>query len=308
MSSPLIRTFSYHYRQKFGFGVGKLPIDMGQPCPNRKNGGCVFCRPAGFTPSYLSGKDDVANQLAKGKKAFLAGRFKKYFGYFQQESCTSVDPEKLLSALDMVLADSDCVGVILSTRPDCIEKSLLTSIAALIKSTQKECLFELGLQSIHQKSLEYLNRNHTYSCFLDAVKLIHSFSGMEVGAHLIFGIPGESEDDMIATVKAVCGLGVQSLKLHHLQVLQGTPLQELYDRGEVTTYSREQYQELLLTILSIIPQDMIIHRLWATSHPNLLVAPRWNCLAGTLSVELREQMMKRKISQGCLSTKAVSVC
>ena len=168
MSAPVIRTFSYHYREKYGHGVGKIPVDMGQPCPNRARGGCIFCRPASFTPSYLKNKDDLLRQVAAGKKHLLKGRFKKYFAYFQQETCTSLPVEQLVPAFRLLLTDVDCVGLILSTRPDCVKDQLIKSLAELISKTGKECLFELGLQSVHERSLKMLNRNHSFGDFQDA--------------------------------------------------------------------------------------------------------------------------------------------
>jgi radical SAM protein (TIGR01212 family) len=298
MISPVIRTFSYHYREKYGHGVGKIPVDMGQLCPNRKNGGCIFCRPASFTPSYLKNSDDLIKQVAAGKKHLLKGRFKKYFAYFQQETCTALPVEHLLSAFHELLTDIDCIGLILSTRPDYINEQLIRPLATLVNETGKECLFELGLQSIHERSLEVLNRNHSFADFQDAVRQLKGAGCFQLGAHLIFGIPGESEEDMIHSVRTVCELGVNALKLHHLQVICDTPLQKLYDRGGIELFSLDGYVNFLLKALPTIPAEVTIHRLWATSHPDLLVAPKWNILASRLSNILRDKMAERGIWQG----------
>jgi hypothetical protein len=298
MTPPIIRTFSYHYREKYGHGVGKIPVDMGQTCPNRLHGGCIFCRPASFTPSCLQNTDDLMRQVTAGKTHLLKGRFKKYFAYFQQETCTSLPVEELLPKFRLLMADIDCLGLILSTRPDCIDEQLLIPLAELIRQTGKECLFELGLQTVHERSLEFLNRNHTFAEFQDAVRLIQGQSCFELGAHLIFGIPGESDEDMLCSVRTVCDLGVDALKLHHLQVIRETPLEVLYKQGEAPVFSLEAYLQLLLKILPIIPPDVTIHRLWATAHPDLLVAPKWNVLAGTLSEKLRKKMEERGLFQG----------
>ncbi len=298
MPSPLVRTFSYHYRNKYGHGVGKIPIDMGRPCPNRARGGCIFCRPASFTPSYIQNTDGLLKQVEAGKKHLLKGRFKKYFAYFQQETCTALPVEQLLPAFELLLTDADCVGLILSTRPDYIREQLLEQLAELIKATNKECLFELGLQSVHERSLKLLNRNHSFADFQNAVRRINGAGCFELGAHLIFGIPGESEEDMLFSIKTVCDLGVNALKLHHLQVIRETPLQELYEQGQVPLFSLENYILFLLKALPIIPAEVTLHRLWATSHPELLIAPRWNVLASNLSRKLQEKMENIGIYQG----------
>ena len=298
MSSPLLHTFSVHYRQKYGHGVGKIPVDMGQSCPNRVRGGCIFCQPAGFAPACLNKADDLADQVAAGKRHLLRGRFTRYFAYFQQETCTAVAVEQLLPAFESLLVDADCVGLILSTRPDYVSDQLLERLAALVSKTGKECLFELGLQSIHERSLQWLNRHHTFADFVDAARRIMASGCFELGAHLIFGIPGESRQDMLESVKSVCALGVNALKLHHLQVIRDTPLEKLYARGNITLFALAEYIDFLVHVLPTIPSEVTIHRLWATTHPGLLVAPRWNILACDLSERLRQKMTAAGVWQG----------
>ncbi len=306
MSSPVIRTFSYHYRDKYGHGVGKIPVDMGQPCPNRLQGGCIFCRPASFTPAYLRNTDDVLQQVAAGKKHLLRGRFKKYFAYFQQETCTALPVEQLLPVFQLLLADNACIGLILSTRPDYVSSRLLEPLAELLGATGKECLFELGLQSVHERSLQLLNRNHSFTSFEDAVRLIRGAGCFELGTHLIFGIPGECAEDMLRSVQTVCRLGVNALKLHHLQVIRDTPLEDLHAQGGVEVFTLDGYMQFLLRVLPIIPADVTIHRLWATAHPELLIAPHWHVLANRLSEMLRHKMADMAIRQGQRAGRALS--
>lgn len=293
-----IRTFSYHYRNKFGHVVGKVPLDTGVICPNRANGGCIFCRPQSFSPSCLETDDTIPVQLEKGKKFLLKGRFRKYFAYFQQETCTVLPPPQLIDIVKAPLDDPDCVGVILSTRPDCVELEFLEMLATVITKHDKDCLFELGVQSIHTKSLDLLNRNHSYRDFLESGAAIKSFGCFELGTHLIFGIPGESALEMKSSVMQVCDFGVDALKLHHLQVIRDTPLEKKFTEGGVEPFSLEGYLDFLMDILPLIPSEITIHRLWATAHPRLLVAPRWNVLASELSNVLLQKMEERGIWQG----------
>lgn len=296
--APALRTFSVHCRQKYGASIGKIPLDLGQPCPNREHGGCIFCRPAGFTPSCLRSSDTLARQVEEGKAKLLRGRFKQYLAYFQQETCTALPVRRLLPILRQVLQDADCLGLILSTRPDYVADELLRPLAELVAASGKECLFELGLQSIHERSLKLLNRNHGFGDFHSAAVRIRAAGCFELGAHLIFGIPGESEEEMLQSLATVCRLGVTHLKLHHLQVIRDTALHALYNQGKVTLFSRAEYLRFLLRALPIIPAGVTIHRLWATAHPALLIAPGWNTLASILSRELREKMAERKVWQG----------
>jgi len=299
---PLVRTFSYHCRKRYGKAVGKIPLDVGITCPNRQKGGCIYCRAASFTPRCLDGEKDIQGQLQLGKEQLLAGRFKTYFGYFQQETVTALPVQKLLPLFETVLQDSDCVGLIISTRPDYLSADFTGRLAQLIEQTNKECLIELGLQSIHSKSLQLLNRNHSLSDFVTAAAEVKKYRQLQLGAHLIFGIPGESRRDMLGTVEWVCELGVDAMKLHHLQVIAETPLHELYLRGEVKVFTLEEYLELLMQVLPMIPQHITLHRLWSTSHPSLLVAPKWHILTSDLSRQLLERMEKRSLFQGCAAS------
>lgn len=297
-TAPLIRTFSHHCRQKFGFAVGKVSVDMGQVCPNRSQGGCIFCRAASYTPGYLKKEDEISEQLRLGKKHFLRGRFSQYFAYFQQESCTAVDEEFLLPVLSLVLEDEDCVGLILSTRPDYIEASFIDLLTEIIEASGKECLFELGVQSVHERSLQLLNRNHSYLDFVHAAHLIQAPGCFELGAHLIFGIPGESEEEMLESVRTVCSLNINALKLHHLQVIRETSLHKMYLQGKVGLFTLDTYIDFLMKAIVLVPEEVTIHRLWSTSHPDLLVGPRWNILAGQLSAILHNKMLAQGVSQG----------
>jgi radical SAM protein (TIGR01212 family) len=294
----VIRTFSSFCRTRYGQVVGKVPVDIGRICPNRSKGGCIFCRPASFTPLCLDSGDDVLTQVEKAKVSLLRGRFTKYFAYFQQETCTAAPVTELLLLAGSLLKDDSCVGLILSTRPDAVAAELLHPLSELIKASGKDCLFELGVQTVHEPGLQLLNRNHSYADCKEALALIKGYGCFEVGAHLIFGIPGESKNDMLESVRAVCALGIDALKLHHLQVIKETPLEELYLAGEVELFSLDSYLDFLLEVIVIIPETVTVHRLWATSHPDLLVAPRWNVLASDLSKRLSEMMKQQGLWQG----------
>lgn len=295
---PRIRTFSVHCRERYGHTVGKIPLDVGVVCPNRRHGGCLFCRPASFTPHALRRADSLAEQIYRGKRYLLSGRFRYYFAYFQQETPTALPAGTLLTIIEQVLADTDCLGLILSTRPDTLTAELLHALAHLVRDQGKECLIELGLQSAHDQSLAFLNRNHSVADCLGAAHLVRAQPGLHLGVHLILGIPGETIADMIKTVAMACAMGVQAMKLHHLQVIRGTPLHQLYRQGALPVFDLEAYLELLLALLPRIPAHITLHRLWATAHPQLLVAPRWHSHTGDLSAQLLKRMEERELWQG----------
>ena len=298
MNRPRIRTFSLHCRERYGQAVGKIPLDLGLPCPNRAKGGCLFCQPASFTPFALRATDTLAEQIRRGKAHLLKGRFRHFLGYFQQETSTALATSRLIPLLAEVLADPNCRGLILSTRPDAIADDLSAALATLMQHSGKTCLVELGLQSIHERSLHLLNRNHSFADFLAAVNKLRTVDGLEIGVHLILGIPGETEADMVATVQTVCALPIQALKLHHLQVIEGTALHRLHAQGQVPVFTLEAYLELLFRLLPHIPDRITLHRLWSTAHPHQLIAPRWHCLTGELSKKLHRMMAARGLWQG----------
>ena len=209
---------------------------------------------------------------------------------------------ELLPILAGLLADADCVGLIISTRPDFVPIALLRPLADLVTASGKDCLFELGLQSVHERSLRLLNHHHSFADFTSAAERILAAGCFSLGVHLIFGIPGESQEDMLTSLKTVCAMGITALKLHHLQVLRGTTLAAWFAEGRVNLFTQEGYLNFLLRALPHVPSGVTMHRLWATAHPDLLLAPRWNCLAGTLSALLQKKMAELGICQGQLAT------
>lgn len=294
--SPLIRTFSIHYREKYGQPVGKIPVDNGYPCPNSP--GCIFCLPESYTPGYLRKTESISNQIEQGKVKLLKNRFRLYFAYYQQGSCTVAPTSELMQQAEILLDDSNCVGIIYSTRPDCISHDFLAPLSTLFAARGKECHFELGLQSIHEKSLRFLNRNHSTDHFHDSFLKIKEYGNFHCGAHLILGIPGESQQEMVQSINYLTDLGVDSLKLHHLQILKHTTLFEMHKKENFTLFEKQEYIEFLATTLPLIPSHIILHRLWTHSHPALLIAPKWNVLPGILSKQLHDKMRENGVQQG----------
>ena len=250
-------------------------------------------------PGYLTKEDSIREQVELGKKKLLRNRFRKYLAYYQQGTCTVAPVSELLAQTAFLLQDEDCVGVIFSTRPDYVSEEFLAPLSVLIRERGKECHFELGLQSAHEKGLVLMNRNHTVRDFEESVSKLKQYDVFSIGAHLIFGIPGEIRKDMVESARHVCGLGLDSLKIHHLQVLQNTVLHEMYLQGGITLFKREEYLDLLLEVLPMVPAEIFIHRLWAHSHPDLLAAPKWDILPAELSRQLHEKMQQSGIRQGC---------
>lgn len=293
-----MKTFSAHYKARYGCSVGKIALDLGHVCPNREKGGCIYCYAPSYTPAYLAEQGSIKIQVQRGKRQIARMGHRKYLGYFQQETCTVGDTRALLDIIDILLGDSCCLGVILSTRPDAVDDALLDTLVPRIRKSGKECLFELGLQSSHPRSLEMLNRNHSVDDFVTCVQRISACGCFDIGAHLIFGIPGEDRNDMARTLQFLAELDINAVKLHHLQVLHGTALASLYVQGKVPVMSQKEYFELLVFLIPYIHERMVIHRIWATAHPDMLMAPRWNVPATRLRRDLDTLLRQKEVRQG----------
>lgn len=295
---PRIYTFKDYCRRKYGQPVGKIALDAGLICPNRRLGGCIYCAAESFTPFYLQKGDAISVQVAKGREFLKKKGFVRYFAYFQQETTTAAATDDLLAMFDEAISDPACVGLIVSTRPDYVEKQLFAQLKPLVVDRGKDVLVELGLQSAHDATLRFLNRNHTFDDFVEAVRLVRGFDFIELGVHLILGLPGESYRDMLATVKKIGELGIDYIKFHHLQVIRGTRLHEMYEQEPFELYSPPEYLQLLASLLTHVEQRVVIHRLWSTAAPDLLVGPRWDLPSSRLNNLLGAIMNEQALYQG----------
>ncbi|MBI9111796.1 TIGR01212 family radical SAM protein [Maridesulfovibrio ferrireducens] len=263
-------------RQNFGKRVQKVPLDFGFSCPNRDGNistkGCIFCNPLGSGSGMHSQSTPIPEQWDFWTKKFTRlYNAKLFLAYLQSYTNTYGTLEQVKCAFDQLRDLPGLAGICIGTRPDCIDAEKLQLIKDL---NLKETWLELGLQSSNDTTLALINRGHDAKCFADAVILADSY-GIEVCAHVIAGLPGESKKDFIATVEFINSLPVSGIKLHNLYISQGTPLQEMYDRGEFTPFSMEEYLDMLETAVSILRTDIVVHRLNADPAPGELVAPDW---------------------------------
>ena len=275
-SRPLYRSLNSALRERFGCRVQKITLDAGLTCPNRDGkagrGGCIYCGPLG-SGTGRSSSESITLQLEKGKTA-LGRRYKaeKFIAYFQSFSNTYAPLEQLASLYREALAVPGIVGLAIGTRPDCMEEDVLDHLAELNRKTYIS--IEYGLQSVHDSTLKSINRGHTFQDFICALEKTRR-RGIEVCAHIILGLPGETEEDMLETARVLATLDVQALKIHLLYVVRHTALHKLYESGGYTCLTREKYAELVCRVLALLPSTMIIHRLTGDPHPSELVAPLW---------------------------------
>ena len=279
--NPYYKDFSEYMGEMFpGMKVQKLSIDAGFTCPNRDgsigHGGCIYCNNASFTPGYCSPFDSVEIQIEKGK-AFFRRKYPemKYLAYFQSYTNTfGRSSSELLEMYRNASEGEDVVGVIIGTRPDCLPDDLLDGLAAL--NRRKPVIVEIGAETSYDETLRLINRNHTWAQVEDAAGRLHSRT-IRVGLHLIAGLPGEGADQVIKTVKRACRLPIDSIKMHQLQIVKGTPLLERWEKGEIEVepLSLDDYMELCVRIVQTVPRHICIERFLASSPPEMVVAPKW---------------------------------
>ncbi len=279
--NPYYKDFSEYMQEVFpGIKVQKLSIDAGFTCPNRDGsigrGGCLYCNNASFTPGYCSPKDPVEVQIEKGKE-FFRRKYPdmKYLAYFQSYTNTfGRSAESLLEMYRKASESEDVMGVIIGTRPDCLPENLLDGLAEL--NRQKPIIVEIGAETSFDNTLRLINRNHTWNQVEDAVKRLHE-RGIRTGIHLIAGLPGETDDDVLETVRKACKLPIDSIKMHQLQIVKGTPLLDKWQSGEIEVepLSLDDYIELCIKIVKEAPRHICMERFLASSPPDMVIAPKW---------------------------------
>jgi radical SAM protein (TIGR01212 family) len=271
--------FSRFLRERFGTRVFRVTIDAGFTCPNVDGtvavGGCVYCDNRSFSPNRRLPRTPVRAQVERGVtllgKRYGADRF---LAYFQAATNTYAPVEKLRRLYDDALQHPQIVGLAIGTRPDCVPDPVLDLIEGYAR--QRYVCLELGLQSAHDRSLDWMNRGHHFDGFVDAVRRCQG-RGFDLCAHVILNLPGEDCDDMLATADALAALPVQAVKIHNLHVVRNTPLEAMYRAGQVRLFERDEYVRTVCDFLERLPPEMVIHRLSGDAPPDYLVAPTW-CL------------------------------
>lgn len=297
---PRYRSLSSFLKARFHETVRKITLDAGLGCPNRdgslSNDGCIYCNPRGSGTGALSQGVSISEQVDRGI-AFLAKRYgcRKFMAYFQSFTNTYAAPERLRKLYSEALRRPEVVGMAVGTRPDQAPEGVLDVLEDF--AVERLVWVEYGLQSIHRPTLELINRGHGPESFYDAVRRTLA-RNLEVVAHLILGLPGESVDQMRQSAIAVADAGVQGVKLHPLYVIAGTRLEAMYRRGEYSPMSEEEALEATLAVLEVLPPEMVIHRLTSDPHPEELVAPLWMLDKRGVGNRIRSAMDARDFRQG----------
>lgn len=270
-----------YLKERFGCKVLKLSLDAGCTCPNRDGTldtrGCIFCS-AGGSGDFAGDRNlSVKEQLKLGKEFIKAKNPKnetvKYIAYFQAFTNTYGDLCKLKEKYCEAASDPEVCCISIATRPDCLGESVLTVLKKL--NAVKPVWVELGLQTVKEESIGYIRRGYKTPVYDEAVKNL-SKAGIEVITHVILGLPGESKEDMLKTVRHVAASGSQGIKLQLLHVLKGTDLLKDYEAGLFKTLSMEEYIDIVCDCIKALPRDMVIHRLTGDGDKKILITPLWS--------------------------------
>ena len=300
-------SLSHFLKRRFGHRVWKLSVDAGFGCPNVDGTlgtrGCTFCNVESFSPSRRVSHRSIADQVDRGIR-WLKCRHKaeRFLAYFQPGTNTHGPPELLRQAFTEAIAHPDVVGLIVGTRPDCAGDEVLDLLEDLAGRTWLSV--EYGLQTIHDRTLDQLNRGHRYDAFLDAVERSRA-RGLEVGAHVILGLPGETPDDMHATARELARLEIGSVKLHNLYVSEHTQLARALESGELRLPDRDQYVRYVVDFLERLHPTCVIDRLTAEVPREYLLAPDWCINKLSLLQAIDRELLRRDTYQGRKYTRPV---
>lgn len=264
MNRELFRTYSAYLKERYGKTVYRVGVDGGFSCPNREDGrndhGCTFCGSFGARSAYLGDSERIIEEQVTRSLAFLKRRYsaEEFILYFQAYSNTFGGVEELKKVYDHGLSLGNFIELVVSTRPDCINDKICELLVSY-KKMGLDVWVEMGLQSVHNSSLDRINRGHTYEQFLEAYKLLKSW-GLKVVVHLIFGLPDENYSDILDSVKKVSVLQPDGVKFHNLHIPTGTVMYEEYLRGELSFPSTERHIEYVADAIELMAPECVVMR------------------------------------------------
>lgn len=302
---------SQYYKELFGEKVRKIPVSIVDSCPNRKGlkgmTTCIFCDEWGSAAYEDKILKPIVTQIQE-VKARLQAKHKanKFLVYFQSYTSTFSKIDYLRQCFDLALADKDVVGIVVGTRPDCISPALLRLWSEYAAKTYFSV--EFGVQSFYDRQLEFLRRGHNAQTAIDAINKVSLECKIDVGVHLIFGLPEETKDDLVATAKIINSLPIQNVKLHNLHVLKNTELEQLYNQKKFMPIDLIEYTNRVGIFISNLSPKIAVHRLGAVaSRWDELVAPEWTKYSLKTYQYIVDDLKKNRITQGSLSSFATLI-
>lgn len=271
-------TVNEYCKKQFGEKIYKISLNGGMSCPNRDGKidvrGCIFCS-AGGSGDFAPDRSIPLDEQIEDAKRRVSSKYKgtHYIAYFQAYTNTYAPVEKLRALFMPVIKREDIAVLSIATRPDCLSDEVLDLLREL--NDIKPVWVELGLQTIHEKTADYIRRGYSLPVYDKAVRDLEAI-GIHTITHLILGLPGETKEDMLQSVRYVSDCGSQGIKLQLLHVLKGTDLASDYEKGLFRTLLFDEYIDLLADCVRLLPKDMIVHRLTGDGPKNLLIAPMWS--------------------------------
>ena len=291
-----------YLKDEFGEKLYKISLNGNMTCPNRDgtlgNRGCIFCSAGGSGDFAPNGSMTLDAQI-ENAKARVKGKFSgdKYIAYFQAYTNTYAPTQYLKELFEKVIQRDDIAALSIATRPDCLPDDVLELIAKL--NEKKPVWVELGLQTANENTAMYIRRGYTNTCFEYAVKRLNEI-GVHIVTHIILGLPGESEQDMLDTVCYVAHCGTHGVKIQLLHILKNTDLLNDYQSGSFKALTMEQYIDLLAKCIEYLPPNMVVHRITGDGPKNLLVAPLWSADKKKVLNSINAEFKRRDITQGRL--------
>jgi radical SAM protein (TIGR01212 family) len=293
--------YAQYFERAFGGRVQKVTVDAGFTCPNRDGtkgrGGCTYCNNDAFNPSYCSPKKPIRQQIEEGIE-FHKNRYRraeKFLAYFQAYSNTYDSLENLKRRYEQALEFEKVVGLVIGTRPDCIDKEKLRYFADVAKTHY--VILEYGLESCYDESLRRINRGHTFQESIDALELTATF-GIKTGAHIIFGLPGETRQMMIDEATILSDLPVDTLKIHQLQIVKNTKMADEYlsNPNDFQFFNVDEYIDLIIEFLEKLSPEIVIERFAGEVPPRFLAGPQWSLLRYDQILQKIEKKLKMRNS------------
>lgn len=299
-------SYSNYFKREFGGRVQKLTIDAGFTCPNRDGtvatGGCTYCNNDAFNPSYCTPSKSITQQIDEGIE-FHAVRYRRadrYLAYFQAFSNTHAPLDKLEKLYTEALANPKIIGLVIGTRPDCVDEQKLDYFQEL--SQKYYIALEYGVESCYNKTLELINRGHNFEKSVWAIEETHR-RGIKTGAHIIFGLPGESREEMMAEAAILSKLPLNTIKFHQLQIIKGTTMELQYQQNPsmFNLFGMEEYFNFMVDFLEQLNPNFVVERFTGEAPPRYLATPPWgNYRTDQLMVMLEKILEQRNTWQGRL--------
>lgn len=304
-----LRYYSYNHAlaQRFQHRVQKVSLDAGFTCPNVDGtvakGGCTFCDNRSFSPSRRLPRAGILGQIDQSIVR-MRNRYKNcehFLAYFQPATNTYAPVERLRGLYKEALSHPQVVGLAIGTRSDCVPNEVLDLLEELAARTYVSV--EYGMQTMHDRSLDWMNRGHHHDSFLDAVERSKN-RGFEICAHVMLGLPGESHDDMLATARELARVNIDAVKIHNLYCVKNTRLAEQVAAGEVTLMGHDDYVRTVVDFLELLPPTMVVERISGDAPPDYFIGPSWCLDKAAVKRAIEAEFLRRDTWQGKLHATA----